>query len=685
MVVKPTEACVEVGPEAATISLNLLGPFELKAGQDQPVKLPKKAQGLLSFLAESRGTPCPRERLATLLWGDTATEQARQSLRQCLAAIRGALGDVHGGLLQSSASEISLSAARSMVIDIEAFAALGRSADVDDLKRACALYRDDFLAGLEIAVEPFERWLAIERQRLLAVRLDVQRRLTVAEEAADRIDDAIQSARMLVELDSLSEASHRLLIRLLARGGQRAAALRQYEQCVAILRDELDIAPEVETTQLADAIKSGGTGAAAAVAASSASADHDWNARGATEPLNKPSIVVLPFANLSSDTTRDYFVQGLVDDITVALGRESWLFVIDGSSAHAFRDRSANSREIGSKLGVRYVLKGSVRIEGDDVIFVVQLGDAVRGVHVWSERLHDKLDNVFTLQERLTARVAGMIAPALKAVEIDRALHKPTRSASAFDLYLRALPKFRSSRSDNEAALALLRDAVALDPDYASAYGLAARCYQFQLMYNWRGPGDPELLKGAGLAHHAIETGRNDPEALWMAALALLHISGEHDLVLGQIERSLSLNPNSANAWTAGCFVHSYLGHTQLAIDHFSQAQRLNPLDLSQHLHWNAVAWAYLGAGLIEEAHDAAMQTLRIDPAYPPGLRMKISTCGLLGRIEEARVHVARLRASRHGSSVSWMAQFLRAPLQRNPKALGTMLEGMRLAGLPEQ
>src|SRR5262249_27691919 len=157
---------------------------------------------------------------------------------------------------------------------------------------------------------------------------------------------------------------------------------------------------------------------------------------------------------------------------------------------------------------------------------------------------------------RLTSRVAGMIAPALREVEVDRAQHRPTRNASAFDLYLRALPKFRFSRADNEAALALLQEAVALDPDYASAYALAARCYQFQLMFNWRAPNDPGLLEGARLAHRAIELGRNDSEALWMASLALLHISGEHDLVLGQIERSLSLNPNSANAWTAGVFAH---------------------------------------------------------------------------------------------------------------------------------
>ena len=680
--------------QGGKLSLTLLGPFELRKEPAQPIRLPKKAQGLLAFLAIGRGVSFSRDTLATLLWGNSATEQARQSLRQGLAALRDALGEGHANVLSANSTDISMSRSDSIVLDIETFEALSQSAEIDDLQRATELYRGDFLSGLQIAVEPFERWLTIERQRLFAKRLDLQHRLALARASGGSTDEAIGTARGLVDLDPLSEPGHRLLMQLLARGGQRAAALKQYDQCKGILREELDVAPEAETTRLAELIRSGDfardEGGVASIPAAPGLSAGDTDSRGSIAgagraAADKPSIVVLPFANLSSDLSQDYLVQGLVDDITVALGREGWLFVIDGSSAQTLKDRSLDAREVGRKLGVQYVLKGSVRIDGGDVIFVVQLSDSVRGVHVWSERFHDKLDNVFALQQRLTTRAAGMIAPALKSFEIDRALHKPTTNLTAFDLYLRALPKFRSSRADNQTALKLLEEAVSLDPGYAAAYALAARCYQFQLLFNWCAPDHPGLQEGTRLAHRAIEIGKNDSEALWMAGLTLVHTSDELDLGLAQIERSLSLNPNSANAWTASCFTRSYLGDTAIAIDSFNQAQRLNPLDLSQHLHWNALAWAYLGGGRVEEAHDAAARTLSVDPSYPPGLRMKISTCGLLGRVAQAQESIGRLKDSKHGATISWIKTANRFTLRRNPRALELFVQGARMAGLPEE
>lgn len=665
-------------------SLSLLGPFDLKVGPDRSPRLPKKAQALMAFLAVGRGRFFSRDQLSTLLWDNSSTEQARQSLRQCLASLRMALGAAHGALLIANNSEVQLSKGDRIAIDTEAFSALVPSLDVGDLERAAGLCRDEFLSGLHVAADPFNRWLALERQRWHVHRLELQHRLALAQAEAGRLDEAVASARLLAELDLLSEQGHRLLIRLLARAGQRAAALKQYERCAAILRDELGVSPDAETTQLAEAIRAG---APAAIAETKRAAPAPANGGEPVAALvlpGKPSIVVLPFANLSGDSGQDYFIEGLVEDITVALGRESWLFVIAGSSALVLGNRPGELREIAAQLGVQYVLKGSVRINGGDVVFVVQLSDALRGAQVWSDRLHDRIDNVFALQERLTARVAAMIAPALKSEEVDRALHRPTKNPTAYDLYLRALPQFRSSRASNEAALGLLQEAVVLDPNYAAAHALAARCFQFQLMFDWRPPDDPGFAEGIRLAHRAIDLGRNDSEALWMAGLALVHLSREIDHGIAQIERSLSLNPNSANAWTASCLARSYIGDSAAAIDHFERAQRLNPLDLSQHLHWNAVAWAYLGSDRIEDAHDAAVRTLNVLPTYPPGLRMKLCTCGLLGRIDEAREYVDRLLRVQPGSTVSWLGKFLRAPLQRNQRAYEMYLKGARLAGLPE-
>lgn len=634
---------------------------------------------MLCFLAVDRGRPVPREQLSTLLWGDTPTDQARQSLRQSLSSLRTALGAEDAPLLVATTTDVTLAGGDGISLDTERFRELSASSTIEDLEHAGKLYRGELLTGLHVDAPPFERWLGAERQRWLGMQLELQSRLATLQAKAGRFAEAMTSARHIVELDPLNEPAHRLLMELLVRSEQRAAALRQYEQCREILRQELGVAPETRTVQLADRIRSG-----AAITQIGPPPAETSRSDSGGPPHDKPSIVVLPFANLSGNPDRDYFVEGLVDDISVALGRESWLFVLAGPSAQTLKTAADDSSTISAKLGVRYVLKGSVRIAGDDVVLVAQLTDAQRSVQIWSERFHDRIDNIFDLQDRLTTKVAAMIAPALRSVEVDRARRKPTNNSTSYDLYLQALPRFRSSRKANEEALALLRRAVELDSGYPTAYALAARCFQFQLMFNWRPPDDPGFAEGIRFAHRAIEIGKDDSEALWMAALALVHLSGEIDHVLAQMERSLALNPNSANAWTASCFVHSYLGDSVTAIDHFHRAQHLNPLDLSQHVHWNAVAWAYLGNDRLEEAHDAADRTLNAAPAYPPGLRMKLSTCGLLGRQDEAQACVKRLLDVQPGSNVRWLSRFLRAALQRNRHAYEIYLEGARRAGLPE-
>lgn len=677
--------------------ISVLGPFALQRHDGSSVRLPKKAQALVSFLAMNPGRSFPRDQLATLLWANSGTEQARQSLRQCLAALRNAMGPESIALLTTDTETVLLAKSEQVAVDAETFQAASESESLEQLKAAHALYRDEFLAGLHVPVEPFNRWVTIERQRLASMRLQLLQRLALAHVTVGEVDHAISAGRQLVALDPLREESHRLLMRLLAGAGDRSGALLQYEQCGQVLKEELGIDPDTDTRQLAEAVRSGSSAAfdvratvvapsvTEALEAEAPAVEH--RGTGNSGPLtlpDKPSIVVLPFANLSGDPGRDYFVHGLVDDITVALGREKWLFVIASPSAFAVRDSAIDPRAIGGKLGVRYTLRGSVRIEAGQVLFVVQLHDTTRGEHIWSGRFQDEIDNVFAIQERLTTKVAATIAPALMSVEVERALHKPTENSTAFDLYLRALPRFRSSREDNREALRLLGKATELDPGYAAAYALAARCYQFQLMFGWASPGDPELKEGVRLAHLAIDKGKSDPEALWMAALALVHLAGEIDHCLDMLDRSLSLNPNSANAWIASCQMRSYVGDSNKAVDHFGRAQRLNPLDLSQHVHWNILAWAYLTSGRYVEAADAADRTLRVQPTYLPGLRLKVVTCGLLGRIEESHAYVQRLLAIQPNCSVSWMRAFLQVPLQRNTRTLERYLEGFRLAGMPE-
>lgn len=675
--------------EAQTeLRINLLGPFELKR-MDAIIRIPRKAEGLLSILALNAGQSAARETLATLLWGNSGTEQARQSLRQCLVTLRHALGASAEYLIASDGTTITLSPS-AFRVDAHEFAANCGAEDLGVLEQAGSLYRDTFLSGMTIPVETFERWLAIERQRFETLRLNFLLKLSMARAEASQHDKSIAACRQLIALDPLREEGHRLLMTLLASTGNRGGALLQYEQCVETLRDELDIGPDPETTHLAETIRLGvlkSSDEPAVVMPSFRNPD-ETPAVATASPQRlsrpeKPSVAVLPFVKFGGDAASDYFVQGLMEDVTIALGREKWLFVIAAQSASIAGGTEQNARKTAVELGVRYVLKGSIRIEADQVLFVVQLLDAERSVHLWSGRFQDRMDNIFVLQDRLTTRVAAAIAPALMSVEFERARHTPTRSLSAFDLYLRAIPRFRASRVDNEQALRLLAKAIELDPDYGAAHAMSGRCYQFQLMFGWCMRGDAALLRGADHCREAASKGGNDSEALWMAGLALVHLAGEHEFSQALIERSLTLNPSSANAWTASCLMHSYLGATDIAIEHFERAQRLNPLDLSQHVHWNTIGWAYLGAGRYPEAAEVAAKTLRVQPDYPPGLRLGAVTCALLGRIDEAYQHTKRLLAKQPNNTLPWMRAFLEVPLQRNTKALEVYMEGARLAGIP--
>jgi TolB-like protein len=208
-----------------------------------------------------------------------------------------------------------------------------------------------------------------------------------------------------VEIDPLREDGHRLLMQLLTAAGRRDTALTQYARCVDLLRRDLGVAPEPASAALAASIRGGEAPAAQAAAAMTAPA------RPALALPDKPSIALLPFGNLGGDAGQDYFADGIADDLTIALGRIPWLFVIASSSTTRYRDRAPDVRQIGAELGVRYVLRGSVRRSDRRLRIVVQLTDASDGRHVWSDRHDGDLDDVFAIQDRVTAQVAGSIAP----------------------------------------------------------------------------------------------------------------------------------------------------------------------------------------------------------------------------------------------------------------------------------
>jgi adenylate cyclase len=407
------------------------------------------------------------------------------------------------------------------------------------------------------------------------------------------------------------------------------------------------------------------------------------SARPALALPDKPSIAVLPFTNLSGDPEQDYFADGIVEDIITALSRVHWLFVIARNSSFTYKGKAVDVKQVGRELGVRYVLEGSVRKASDRVRITGQLVDAMTGAHVWADHFDGALDDIFDLQDRVTASVVGIIEPKLRHAEMERARRKPTENLDAYDLYLRAQAQFIVSHEGNREALRLLRRAIEIDPQYAAPYGLAAWCYVMQKARGWVFPSDPALAEGIRLAKLAASLGQDDSETLWMAGHTLALMNGDLEGGIALIDRALALNPNSANAWRASGLVHAFRGDTELAAAHLDRSARFSPMDMFAYVDSIGFVYAHFMAGRYEEASDWCDKTFHQQPDYPTALRMKAATCGLLGRLEEGHIWVERLLAVNPDTTVSSM-RLLYGVFMKNPGCLEAFLDGLRKAGLPE-
>jgi len=402
---------------------------------------------------------------------------------------------------------------------------------------------------------------------------------------------------------------------------------------------------------------------------------------------DKPSIAVLPFANMSGDPEQEYFVDGVVEEIITAISRLPWLFVIARNSSFAYKSKSPDLRQVGRELGVRYVLEGSVRKAGRRVRITGQLIDTTTGAHIWADHFDGALDDIFDLQDQIASSVAGAIEPKLRQSEIDRASRKPTESCDAYDLYLRALAEFHKLTPEGgDQALRLLRKALELDPSYAPAASLVGWCCVYQRAQGWGSPSDAEIEESVSLAKGAIETGRNDPDALWMAGWTIGGVAGEHARAAEVIERALALNPNSAHAWMAKGWIGSYLDRSQVAIDAAQRAMRLSPLDPLGYLFKLTLARGHLLDGKYEESMVWVDRSLREQPRFRPTIQHKVVLCGYLGRLDESREWVRRLLdqtiAGYDETIAGYIARTARFSSGR-PRDL--MVEGLRMAGVPER
>ncbi len=396
---------------------------------------------------------------------------------------------------------------------------------------------------------------------------------------------------------------------------------------------------------------------------------------------DKPSIAVLPYLNLSGDPGQDYFADGMVEDIILALSRIPWLFVIARNSSFTYKGRAVDVRQVGRELGVRYVLEGSIKKADNRIRITGRLADTRTGGQLWAERFEGTFDDIFALQDEVAGSVVGAIVHQLEHAEGERARRKPTENLDAYDYYLRGMTKFHlASRVGLDEALPLFYQAIALDPDFAAAYGMAAWCFYWRKMNRWLDDRVRDGEEAARLASRAVALGRNDAVALMRGGHAWPHFGGDLVTCAAYVDRALHLSPNMSTGWYLAGYQRVSLGKHDEAIEYFSRAMRLSPLDPELFQMQTGIAMAHIYSHRFDDAISclqAASQEL------PNVLRVAVfmaGACSLAGRMPEAHNAMDYVRKIDPTLTVKRLEDWIFV----QPDDFALIREGIRSAGLPE-
>jgi adenylate cyclase len=397
---------------------------------------------------------------------------------------------------------------------------------------------------------------------------------------------------------------------------------------------------------------------------------------------DKPSIAVLPFQNMSGDPEQEYFADGIVEEIITALSRFRELFVIARNSSFTYKGRAVDVKQIGHELGARYVLEGSVRKAGNRVRITGQLIDTLTGAHLWADRFEGAIDDVFDLQDQVTASVVGAIAPKLEQAEIERARTKSTDNLNAYDLYLRALPHYYAvTRAGNDEALRLLRRAIELDPDYALAKAFAAHCVQQRDNQFGVNQSQSEIDEGIRLAREALDTGRDDPRVLEHSGIVLTYLAQDWETAIAALDHALSLNSNSARVWMTSGWIRLFAGDPRNAAEHFSHGIYLSPRDPAATYAVTGLGLANMMTGDYDEALKFGRQALQEMPRNAIAYRVVAASLALLGRSDEAHEAMRVLLTIQPNATMAGMRKYLP---YRDAEFVARYHSALREAGMPE-
>jgi adenylate cyclase len=395
---------------------------------------------------------------------------------------------------------------------------------------------------------------------------------------------------------------------------------------------------------------------------------------------DKPSLAVMPFANLSGDAGQDYFIDGLMEEIVTALTRIRTLFVIAASSSLALKGVAMTPVEAAGKLGVRYILEGSVRRAGERVRIAAKVIDAQQGTQIWADRFEDRMDDIFELQDKVAAGVAGVVEFSVQGAEAQLSLSRPTSDLRSYDLYLRSLFEFRTyQREAMFKALEMLDQAIELDPGYALALSLAAGAHAIIMQFRWTDEPAAHGRQAMELVERSLRVGADNPQVLANAAMAYW-AAGDPTAARPLAERAVALNPGSSFALLALGQVRAALGELNEAEDFILRSMQLDPLSPNRNLQLGILAVVRFAQHRFHEAAEICREWIAISN-LPTAVGLLAAAEGHLGELRRADEALKHLRTLSPMTSLE-----IAAMLYRGQEHQALFLEGITLAeGLQRQ
>lgn len=617
------------------LQLLLLGHFDCLLFSGQRISLSmRKAEVLLAFLALAPGIRHPRERLVNLLWSERGEEQARNSLRQCLSAIRKTLGDAAELLLQVDRTTVMLNAE---LVDVDAheFERRAASAEIESLTDAAALYRGEFLEGISIRGAACQEWLDGERSRFKRQYIEILSNLARTLLASRDLKPAIRTAERLVEQDPLNESGWRLLMSIYHANGDRSLALQAFQRCQRILQQELEVAAEAATVELRAQIAQAG-GKTAAVPDPPVTTRPGKTSGAAADDY---SVAVLPFDNLSGGPEQEYFSDGITARIIAGLGGFKELAVRSRNSSFAYRHSKLSSVEIAAALKADYLVEGSIRKSRNHVRLSVQLIEAESDKQIWGKQYDAELEDILELEQQLSGAIAGTISGRIGHTLQKSASHKPAKNLRSYDYLLRGLYHFgRFTARNLETARDMFGKCLAIDPDNATAHTNLGTIHVVELMENW----SSNRKQSEEFARHHLETAIElDPEnALAHAYLSeyLMIIRKDYAQSEFHADKAIACNPTASEGYVAKADLLGMTRRVDEAVPYADKALQLDP-------HSVGAGWAagavYREAGFYQKS----IKTFRSIDHPPASVHALIAACFLqMELIEEAHQEMGLYR-----------------------------------------